>query len=156
MNLCRLLALDDLVADARYATNSARVLNRAVLETEIADALLSWRCADLIRRMCECGVPGGPINRVDQAFADPHVRARHIVERHLNENGVEIPFTRFPSLLSATPAQIRSVPPALGAHTREVLTDWAEMSKEDIEQLEEEAVTPRYVTKAGSARKTAT
>ncbi|TPL00750.1 MULTISPECIES: CaiB/BaiF CoA-transferase family protein [unclassified Mesorhizobium] len=140
IKFCQLLGRADLAENPRYAANSMRVLNRVELEMEISDALLSWRRDDLVRRMSERGVPGGPINRVDQAFADPQVKARHVVELHSNANGVDIPFTRYPSLLSATPAKIRTVPPALGEHTHDVLRDWLKLGPAEIKDLEEQSV----------------
>jgi len=154
IKFCQLLARPDWAADPRYATNSMRALNRVELEAKIGDALLSWCGDDLVRRMSECGVPGGPINRVDQAFADPQVKARHVVELHTNANGVEIPFTRYPSLLSSTPATIRSVPPALGEHTHEVLLGLARFTQEEIDKLEAQGVIQQQIVNMQSDQKT--
>ena len=73
--LCAILGLD-LATDARFATNPARVMNRDALIPQLARAILDWAKADLYEALEAQGVPAGPINRVDEVFADPQVIAR--------------------------------------------------------------------------------
>lgn len=73
--LCDLLGLD-LAQDERFATNPARVVNRAVLIPLIERATRRWSKAELADALEEAGVPAGPINDVGQVFADPQVIAR--------------------------------------------------------------------------------
>jgi len=73
--LCDVLGLD-LARDARFATNPARVTNRAALIPPLAATIATWRKADLYEALEAAGVPAGPINRVDEVFADPQVVAR--------------------------------------------------------------------------------
>jgi crotonobetainyl-CoA:carnitine CoA-transferase CaiB-like acyl-CoA transferase len=81
------------------------------------------------------GVPGGPINTLDKVFADAQVAARGMVREFCPDDGSDdgpadgpadapiLRLTRFPALLSETPATIRDLPaPRIGAHTRQVLT----------------------------------
>ncbi|MEI9927642.1 MAG: CaiB/BaiF CoA-transferase family protein [Sphingomonas sp.] len=73
--LCSVLALD-LADDPRFATNPARVTNRAELIPLITRAVGRWAKADLYEALEAEGVPAGPINTVDEVFADPQVIAR--------------------------------------------------------------------------------
>lgn len=73
--LCGVLGLD-LHHDARFATNPGRVTNRAAMIPPLATAIAHWRKADLYEALERVGVPAGPINRVDEVFADPQVVAR--------------------------------------------------------------------------------
>ncbi len=73
--LCDVLALP-LADDARFATNPARVTNRAALIAALTATIVTWRKADLYEALEQAGVPAGPINRVDEVFADPQVIAR--------------------------------------------------------------------------------
>ena len=73
--LCDVLALP-LADDARFATNPARVTNRAALIAALTVTIVTWRKADLYEALEQAGVPAGPINRVDEVFADPQVIAR--------------------------------------------------------------------------------
>lgn len=120
-NLCRMLEAETLADDPRFATNSARATHRDAVEAEIASRLAGLDRDEVLARMEAAGVPGGPINRIDQVFDDPQVKARGVVEQHRMADGTEVPMVRFPARLSETPAQVRSLPPALGESTRAVL-----------------------------------
>ena len=74
--LCRVLGLPDLAQDADFATNPARVANRARLVPLLAQATQAMTRADLIAALEGAGVPGGPVNDVAEALADPQVAAR--------------------------------------------------------------------------------
>lgn len=73
--LCEVLGLA-LADDTRFATNPARVTNRAALIPPIETAIRGWAKADLYEALEAAGVPAGPINAVDEVFADPQVLAR--------------------------------------------------------------------------------
>ncbi|MBX9881813.1 MAG: CoA transferase [Sphingomonas sp.] len=73
--LCGVLGLP-LAADPRFATNPARVENRAALIAALTAVIVTWRKADLYEALEQVGVPAGPINNVAEVFADPQVRAR--------------------------------------------------------------------------------
>jgi len=73
--LCTMLGLA-LGDDPRFATNPARVTNRAALIPLLDAAIRTWAKADLYEALEAAGVPAGPINAVDEVFADPQVLAR--------------------------------------------------------------------------------
>ncbi|MEH3123750.1 MAG: CaiB/BaiF CoA-transferase family protein [Sphingomonas phyllosphaerae] len=74
--LCAVLDVPALAGDARFATNPARVANRAALLPLLVARTVLWRAADLLAALEAAGVPVGPVNRIDQVFADPQVIAR--------------------------------------------------------------------------------
>ncbi|TZG32167.1 CoA transferase [Agrobacterium sp. B1(2019)] len=118
---CRLLGRGDLAEHPDYSSNAGRVANRVTLEEALALEIVGYRSADLLERMNAAGIPGGPINRLDQVFSDPQVEARWVVEHFGTETGDEIRLTRFPARLSASPTSIRSMPQPLGAASGEIL-----------------------------------
>lgn len=73
--LCGILGLD-LADDPDFATNAARVGNRDRLAALISDKTGARPKAELIAAMEAGGVPGGPINTVEEALADPQIVAR--------------------------------------------------------------------------------
>jgi crotonobetainyl-CoA:carnitine CoA-transferase CaiB-like acyl-CoA transferase len=79
--LCRVLRLDALAEDPRFATNGARVANRWELIALLADAIRTWRTAELTRALQQAGVPCGPVNTVDVALADAQTEALGIVQQ---------------------------------------------------------------------------
>ncbi|MFA5538356.1 MAG: CaiB/BaiF CoA-transferase family protein [Gemmobacter sp.] len=126
--LCRILGDETLADRPEYATNPARLAHR--------------KRGDVLAAMEAAGVPGGPINRIDEVFDDPQVRARAMVEQHTTNSGRPLPLTRFPARLSTTPASIRRPPPALGEHTGSVLTEVLGLSPEDSASLSADGVIP--------------
>jgi crotonobetainyl-CoA:carnitine CoA-transferase CaiB-like acyl-CoA transferase len=72
---CRVLGLD-FAERAEFATNPARVTNREALIAALQAATAEWKKADLYEALEAEGVPAGPINTVNEVFADPQVVAR--------------------------------------------------------------------------------
>ncbi|WNO53860.1 CaiB/BaiF CoA transferase family protein [Stakelama saccharophila] len=73
--LCAVLDLD-LAGDERFATNPARVANRAALIPLLEAAIAPLGKADLAAALEAEGIPSGPINTVEEVFHDPQVVAR--------------------------------------------------------------------------------
>ncbi|WEK41719.1 MAG: CaiB/BaiF CoA-transferase family protein [Candidatus Sphingomonas colombiensis] len=73
--LCAVLNLP-LADDPRFATNPARLANRDALIPILTRTILDWHKAELADALEAAGVPAGPINNVDEVFADPQVIAR--------------------------------------------------------------------------------
>ena len=74
--LCRALRLEGLAENPDYATNPARVANRAALVPLIAEATTRTTRAAIIAALEDAGVPAGPINSVADALAEPQIEAR--------------------------------------------------------------------------------
>ncbi len=74
--LLRVLKRHDLLEDPRFASNEARIANRADLDEMIAGETATWERDVLLRHCAEAGIPAGPINNLDEVFADPQVIAR--------------------------------------------------------------------------------
>ena len=70
------------------------------------------------------GVPCAPINDYPRVFEDPQVAHLGLVHPLALPNGVETRTTGFPVAMSGYAFAIHRSPPALGAHTAEVLHEW--------------------------------
>jgi crotonobetainyl-CoA:carnitine CoA-transferase CaiB-like acyl-CoA transferase len=73
----------------------------------------------------DAAVPAGPVNSVDEVYADPQVVHREMLQRlaHPGLSSGEVRLAGFPVKLSANPATARRHPPRLGEHTEEVLAE---------------------------------
>lgn len=120
---CAALELDELADDPRFATNGDRVVNRDVLRTILAKRFASGTLADWSARFDEGEIPYGPINDLAAAFADPQAGAREMAVDVLGPGGRRVRQVGLPIKLSATPGSIRTAPPALGEHSREILEE---------------------------------
>jgi crotonobetainyl-CoA:carnitine CoA-transferase CaiB-like acyl-CoA transferase len=122
---CELAGLDELAADPRFATNSARSVNRAELIPVLARRIARDPVAFWLEGLEARKVPASPINHIDEVFEDPQVIARGMkVEIEHPAHGGPVPFVASPMKLSATPPAYRRPPPMLGEHTEEVLAEF--------------------------------
>jgi len=92
---------------------------RPLLTTRFA-ALSSATWLDLLD---QAWVPAGPINDVLAAFADPQAQARGMTVDIEHPVFGAIRQVGLPIELSVTPATIRTAPPMLGEHAKEVLRE---------------------------------
>jgi crotonobetainyl-CoA:carnitine CoA-transferase CaiB-like acyl-CoA transferase len=121
---CTVAGHAEWAADARFATNAARVANRAVLIPLLRQTTVMRTTREWVAALESQAVPCGPINRLDAVFADPQVVARGLRIELPHPVAGLVPGVANPIRLSATPAVYRSASPRLGAHTAEVLADW--------------------------------
>jgi crotonobetainyl-CoA:carnitine CoA-transferase CaiB-like acyl-CoA transferase len=112
--LCALLQRP-LADDARFATNPARVRHRELLISLLAEATASWTCSALYAALEDSGIPAGPVNQIDQVFADPQVIARHMQLRLATDDG-ELPGLAAPLVLDGTRMTSPRAAPKLGEH----------------------------------------
>ena len=119
---CKAFGLAHLLADERFATNAKRVENRALVTDTLTPVMTSRTTKEWIAALEALQIGCGPINRLSEVFADPHVQARGMVIEMPHEAvGGAVKLIANPLKLSATPPDYRIAPPLLGAHTEEVL-----------------------------------
>ena len=109
------------VDDPRFVTNKLRVANRAALIPLIRQATVFKTTAEWVLQLEAAGVPCGPINDLEQVFADPQVLARGLAIELPHVLAGLVPQVASPIRLSETPVEYRNAPPLLGEHTQEVL-----------------------------------
>jgi crotonobetainyl-CoA:carnitine CoA-transferase CaiB-like acyl-CoA transferase len=132
---CDAVELSPLYEDARFATNAARVQNRQLVTDTLTPVLRQHPTNWWVERLEALSIGCGPINRLSEVFADPHVQARGVVVEMLHASGVPVKVIANPVRLSATPADYRMPPPTLGEHTEEVLQDLLGISTAEMVKL---------------------
>ncbi|WOD11860.1 CaiB/BaiF CoA-transferase family protein [Pseudomonas sp. NyZ704] len=110
--------------DGRFASNAARVAHRVELIPLIRQVTVFRTTAQWIADLEEAGVPCGPINNLEQVFADPQVQARGLKIRMEHPLSGELELVANPIRLSRTPVSYRLPPPMLDQHGSEVLREW--------------------------------
>lgn len=120
---CDAIGKSDWAQDARFTSDDLRRANRAELNAMIADVIATRSSAEWVDALTEAGVPSGPINTVDQVFADPQVQ-------HLGMAAdIEtVPFGKTravaqPVGLSRTPSRMVAGIPDRGGNTDEILEE---------------------------------
>ena len=121
--------------DPRFASNAARVANRALLIPLIRQATVFRTTAQWVEVLEQAGVPCGPINDLAQVFADPQVLARELAISLPHALAGSVPQVASPLRMSETPVEYRRAPPLLGEHTEEVLARLLGLSTAEVAHL---------------------
>ena len=137
---CKAFGQEALLADPRFATNPIRVQNRQLVTDTLTPVMKSKTTAEWIDALEALKIGCGPINTLEQVFADPHVQAREMVVEMAHGSGETVKVIANPVKLSATPPSYRSAPPVLGEHTEDVLASVLKMSTSDIAALREKGI----------------
>lgn len=118
-----------------FATNRARVENRAAFVAAFTAVSVTRTTKDWIAALEAAGVPCGPINSLAEVFDDPQVIARGTRITLPHAAGVDVALVANPIRMSETPPEYRSAPPTLGQHTRAVLAERLGLDATEIERL---------------------
>ncbi len=136
--LCSAIGRPDLAADERYATNEARVRNRAALVTELESVFAARSTEEWVELLLAAGVPAGKIRGVGEALRAAETATTSV--SHPTAGRLEL--VAAPFLLLRAGVNPPSPPPLLGEHTAEVLADLG-VGEERLAELEERGVIGR-------------
>lgn len=126
--------------DERYATNAARVANRATLIPALRQTTVMKTTNEWLRLLEDAGVPGGPVNTIEQVFQDPQVQHRGLRIDLSHPLTKSVPLVGSPLRLSRSPVRYRAAPPLLGEHTATVLTGLLGLDAGQLAQLKADGV----------------
>lgn len=122
--------------DPLFSTNTARVKNRDTLCPLIAAMIAEKDMAYWVDGLRDIDVPVGPVNTMDQAFAEPQAAARDMrIPMTHSLSAAAIDLVGSPLKLSGTPVAYTLPPPTLGQHTGEVLKSLLGLSDKDLGDL---------------------
>jgi formyl-CoA transferase len=120
---CAVAGRPEWALDPRFARNADRVRHRDTLVPLVAAVVRTRGQREWLDALEGEGVPCGPINRLDQVFADPQVVARGIRRDLPHARAGTVPQVVAPVRFSATPLEYDAPPPLLGEHTAAVLRE---------------------------------
>jgi crotonobetainyl-CoA:carnitine CoA-transferase CaiB-like acyl-CoA transferase len=118
---CRAFGLAEWLTDPRLKTNNDRVRARDWLMPQLRSHLAGYRASELAARFEREGLPFAPITRPEQLFDDPHLKATGGLAPVTLPDGRETRVPLAPLTLDGVQPPIRLQPPAVGAHTDELL-----------------------------------
>lgn len=123
--LCEVLGEPTLAGHADYAENRARIANRVALTAHLHGLTQRFAKADLLAALEAVGVPAGPINAVDEVFADPQIVARgvRVDLPSADAKGGSIPTVASPIVIDGVRQVTQRPSPRLGEHADEILND---------------------------------
>jgi crotonobetainyl-CoA:carnitine CoA-transferase CaiB-like acyl-CoA transferase len=119
---CEAAGATDLLSDPDYTNSELRSRNRKALSERIGRVTKTQSSAHWVKLLNDAGVPCGPINSIDQTFAEPQVRHLGIAKpvRHPELGDIKVVGQPINLTKAPQPAEYRPTP-ELGQHTDEIL-----------------------------------
>jgi formyl-CoA transferase len=111
----------DLAADPRFARNDGRALHTELIDGAIAEWTQAHDASAVLSTLEVAEVPSSTIYTAADIHADPHYRARDMIQSYALPDGQMVDFPGVVPKLSETPGKTQWLGPKLGEHTREVL-----------------------------------
>lgn len=115
--LCAALGV---VPEAAWATNAGRVADRHAVLAALSARTRTRSARELGEALSEHGIPCAPVQDLGQLATDPQVLATGQLQKITHPAG-DITVVGSPYRLDGRRPRVRSAPPLLGEHTREVL-----------------------------------
>lgn len=122
--MCRAVGREDLLEDARFASNPERMVNIAALTPIMEETFRARDTSHWVEALERAGVPCGPIYDIEQVYADPQVRSRDMAVPLEHPKAGAIRNIGVAVKLSDTPGAVRTPAPTLGQHTDEALGEF--------------------------------
>jgi crotonobetainyl-CoA:carnitine CoA-transferase CaiB-like acyl-CoA transferase len=128
VKLCGILGARQLAEAPEYKDNKGRLAHRADLVGKLAALTSQLKREELLEKLESAGIPAGPINDLEQVFADPQVvhRGMRLELKSEAAKGGKIPGIRSPVVLDGAPMASDRPAPRLGEHTAEILREIGE------------------------------
>ncbi len=137
---CGLAGHDEVAQDARFSSNTQRIKHRAELIPILNVWMRERTTGDWLALLEQAQIPCGPINTIDQVFAEPQAQARQLQQEFIVPQLGSVPTVANPIRLSDTPTSYRLPPPQLGEHSVEILRDLLNLNAKEITQLQTQKV----------------
>ncbi|BFZ55248.1 hypothetical protein PYCC9005_002288 [Savitreella phatthalungensis] len=139
--LMRILGREEYIDDERFATNPQRVAHRKEVEELLNSAFIKKSVGEWCDELATSGLPFGPVNNLERAFAHPQVEPLKMIEELPTSQAKEgkVKVAGIPVKYSHTMPRIKGPPPSIGQHTDLVLEDLG-FSSQEIKALRTAAV----------------
>jgi crotonobetainyl-CoA:carnitine CoA-transferase CaiB-like acyl-CoA transferase len=129
------IGMPQLLTDPRFADALARGKHVADIDAVVTTWTGSLKIAEIERILAQADVPAGRINTVADIFADPQFRARDMIVETPDDELGTVKLTGCVPKMSLTPGRITRSGGSIGRDTRNVLSELAGVTPEEMEQL---------------------
>ncbi|MDG2020239.1 MAG: CoA transferase [SAR86 cluster bacterium] len=119
--MCNALDMKEFIADERFATSAARVINAEERKKITGDEIKKWHSEEILERFQAEGVPSAPLLDRMELMDHEQIIANQTILREKYEGFGEIRQARPAALFEGTPSKIKRPAPKLGEHSQEIL-----------------------------------
>lgn len=140
LRLAQALDREALTRDPRFITDPQRLAHQAPLREVIEDWLSDKTVAEAVALLDAASVPAAPVWTLDQALASPHAAARQLLKPVKHPTAGEIAMFTQPVKMSGMTPPEDMVPPALGQHTRQILSQALHLDAQTLDELQQRGV----------------
>jgi crotonobetainyl-CoA:carnitine CoA-transferase CaiB-like acyl-CoA transferase len=130
----------EMVGDRRFADNRARLENRAVVDSRVAEWVAGRPLAAALASLAEADVAAAAVYTAADVAADPHLRERGALVRVPDGEGGEVLMHGAVPRLSATPGEVREAGRPLGADNQSVYGELFGFGPSELAELKREGV----------------
>ena len=130
----------DLAVDSRYGSATSRSSNYETLYAELGTIVAGNSNAYWLAQCSKLSIPVAPVNRLEDLFNDPHLSAVGTFFDVEHPDYGNITQVKFPVSFSQGPSEVRRLPPTLGEHSQEILSE-AGFSEDEISTLRASGAT---------------
>lgn len=134
---CTAIGREDLLTDPRFDSGAKRHERRGELNGIVADVLRTRTTAEWVDLLTAHGVPAGPVNAMDEVFADPQVQHLRLTAEVHHPTLGSMDLVRHPVRMTGdggSSATVRTHAPDPGEHTEAVLAELG-YAPEDVAAL---------------------
>lgn len=140
VDFCQRIGEPDLATNQKFLTNKKRIENRKELLNSLYLIFRSKTNAEWMKTFEGSSCPCGPVNSLKETFNDEHVKAIGLVKELKHATAGNVKVVGPPVVYSAGGNYVRSPPPALGQHTRDVLKNILQYNDDYIDTLKSKNV----------------
>lgn len=120
---CEVIGEADLPNDPRFSTMGERSRNRVELNRIVAERIAQRTTAEWVEALNAVGVPCGPVNTIDQVFADEQVQHLGLAAPVAHPTLGDITIVRNAVSMTDTAPTVRTPSPDPGEHSDPVLRE---------------------------------
>jgi len=128
-DICAALELPDLSLDPRFANLEAQFAHKPELQRQLRERFKTNTREHWLQRLEEQDLLCAPVRDMREVLADPQTLHNRMILQGQAPEHAAYKFIASPIRMSAAEATLRRVPPKLGEHTDEVMTEAAAKAK---------------------------